>query len=752
MVALPLRPTVDALTLHISCLEGKEDFHGNPRIIDDRDDPLHDTTTAPVQLLEESEYRYEITGLDDGATVRLEPTELFSPDNASHTSGRLFTGRSVGNVSVSVSSDDDPFGRTTFEIRSRKLEYLTDYRWMLEGVSSDVADILLSSFAPANVHLGQDWFKHSQSLYPRFALLNSVLTGDEFDGAIATILSDPHNEYRTFTEQVDPGKGIRGGSDLSRSLTRPGARVDAPGLDMGKVATLPREIDQTRHEESSDTVPNRFVKFALESWRETVGDVLDRIGTSDDDSAHRGVVEAETLLATIDNVLTTPLMRSTGRLEGFPSSNQVLQRRSGYREVFRLFIQADAAAALEWGPTESVFPAGSKDVATLYEYWTYLELAKIVESLGFGIDKSALISVSDNGLVLNLNQGSTPVVKGSGQAAGREMTVELYYNKSFRRGSGTWTRTVRPDCSIRFNLSDSLSPATDVWVHFDAKYRIHDVSEAFGGSDDENQKGTSGSQTERGALSDDLMKMHTYRDAITRTAGSYVLYPGDIVGAEKSRFEKYQEVLPGLGAFAMRPVSDGHTASAQSQVLADFLADVIRYMASRGTAFERSDFWQQRSYDETAPVVEPTSLLTEPPADTAVLLGYVKDDDHWAWIVNEGEYNLRADDREGAVDMASDMLRAQFLLAYSFDGSTPRLFRLGGRIAVLSAEDLLRSGYINPRGNRYACLNIDRELNMSPDMTVETIESIRDHVAGSAVVGAPVLARWSDVFARTRGT
>ena len=50
--------------------------------------------------------------------------------------------------------------------------------------------------------------------------------------------------------------------------------------------------------------------------------------------------------------------------------------------------------------------------------------------------------------------------------------------------------------------------------------------------------------------------MHAYRDAIRRTAGAYVLYPGN--DGDDKRFEEFDhrgfhEVLPGLGAFAIRP-------------------------------------------------------------------------------------------------------------------------------------------------------------------------------------------------------
>src|SRR6266550_3562221 len=46
--------------------------------------------------------------------------------------------------------------------------------------------------------------------------------------------------------------------------------------------------------------------------------------------------------------------------------------------------------------------------------------------------------------------------------------------------------------------------------------------------------------------------MHAYRDAIRRTEGAYVIYPGRH-GQENDSWFAFNDVLPGLGAFALRP-------------------------------------------------------------------------------------------------------------------------------------------------------------------------------------------------------
>ncbi len=98
-----------------------------------------------------------------------------------------------------------------------------------------------------------------------------------------------------------------------------------------------------------------------------------------------------------------------------------------------------------------------------------------------------------------------------------------------------------------------------VHVHFDAKYRVERVGELLGDSSDDEglREETRRARTRHGPLAKyaDLLKMHAYRDAIRRTAGAYVLYPGK--PGDGQMFQGFHEVLPGLGAFAIRPDKDG---------------------------------------------------------------------------------------------------------------------------------------------------------------------------------------------------
>ena len=643
-------------TLRIECPDALEWKGGIPYLIDADSGPDAGGAVSEVQLLEESEYVYRIDGV--GGPVRLEPTEIFNSDDRTQMAGRLRPGRYVGTVAVDVfSQDGDRLGEGAFEVRSRKLDYLSDFQWMLNRIASEATDLLLSRFAPAAVTLRPDGEAPASTLYSRFALLGSLLDSDELESALQFILHRPHSEYLTVTEAVRPSRGLRSGRHLARALTGPGPRQQIrSGVAPRGLTTLPEHVDQVRHVETVDTVPNRFVKYALARWRAIASDIAERLEGLEDPAARRGVGEAGELVEELDRMLSAPLFSDVGELDHFPAGNQVLQRREGYRDLLRAFFQVEAAASIQWGDTDEVFPAGSKDVATLYEYWVYLELARIISEIPtFTMDRSTLVELSPGGFTLKLRQGKQSVVRGTGLRNGRRLDIDLFYNRTFRRSSGetgTWTREVRPDCSLRIRSSDSLAEYDDVWLHFDAKYRVQNVYEALG----EDAASDDPTLTQSSALTDDLLKMHTYRDAIKRTAGSYVLYPGQEPDPSRSRFERYHEILPGIGAFALRPTATGSTSAETEKVLQQFTTDVIDYVSSRGTGLERADFWTQRTYAKRPETVPPTTALTAPPADTLVLIGFVKSEAHWAWIEQTRLYNLRADDRPGSVDLSSRLL------------------------------------------------------------------------------------------------
>ena len=232
-------------------------------------------------------------------------------------------------------------------------------------------------------------------------------------------------------------------------------------------------------------------------------------------------------------------------------------------------------------------------MAALYEYWCYFLLLDVISKV-VTFDRPPavdLIEASQSGLHFRLRAGRSLDLVATHVADGSRWNVRYSYNRTFNgvlptlEGSyprpGSWTRPMRPDYSISIWPSGMTEYAAEIeeqisHLHFDAKYRVESYSGLFGMADDlgeaeDDQLAQSSGRAKRS----DLLKMHAYRDAIRRSAGAYVLYPGPASG--DMGWIEYHEILPGLGAFAARPGHEGRTEA----VLRAFLSDVLKHITQR---------------------------------------------------------------------------------------------------------------------------------------------------------------------------
>jgi hypothetical protein len=139
-----------------------------------------------------------------------------------------------------------------------------------------------------------------------------------------------------------------------------------------------------------------------------------------------------------------------------------------------------------------------------------------------------------------------------------------------------------------------------------------------------------------------------------------------------------------------------------------------------------------------------TDFLDEPPADTGVLLGFIRSAEHRQWIERVRQYNIRAGDRVGAVEIGGRELGAKLLLLYEHHS--------GGGLGVVgvarvvrwrpaTSADLMASGYPGPRGDLYFVADLEFVEPLptwtgSIDLGLLTA-GVRD--------GSPVVVTWWDV-------
>jgi len=694
-----------------------------------------DPTLAPIQLLESEEYRYEIH-VPNAASIQTDREDVFEADTKAGNVGRLRPRLYTGTLPVTVRADGRVVGEVAFEVRSRKLDYLKDFRRMLLDIADKGAEVIMERFAPAEQRFAIDDSADAQTLYQRFAFLRSLLTDDGLNAAIQHILARPHVTWELLEEQRRPERGFRPSSMTSRALGGAGSRGPAPAHLLPLIESLPRQITSARTETSLDNAPNQFVRFALARWRDVLHLIRDGLGQSDGIAARRGAQEVSAVLDHLDGLLEEELFREVGELTAFPAGNQVLQKREGYRDVFRAYLQFELAAKLAWKGGEDVYRAGQRDVAKLYEYWAFLQLAGVTAALcGQSFDLSQLLEVDAQGLGLRLREGRETVAGGTVVRLGRRLRLELAFNKTFSAPvGGSWSTELRPDCSLEIR-SDDLDGAwfEPVWLHFDAKYRIESLKEVLDQVVPSGPKG--------GVKRDDILKMHAYRDAIQRSAGAYVLFPG----SEPWKVPEYQELLPGIGAFPLRP-SDSVTGNGTYE-LARFLEDVLDHVATQITQHERGRYWNGRVYERAAVVgtkMPAAQFLRRPAADTRVLLGYVRGARHLRWIHDRKLYNLRATGSRGRVGLRGSELNADLVILYGRSVNGIEVWRGGGRPELHTIDEMNNLGYPSPTGRAYYCIPIqEAEVGeWGQLLTPAFILELRNRIAPDVPQGWPVATSW----------
>ena len=601
------------------------------------------------------------------------------------------------------------------EVRSRKLDYKTDYRLMMEDISARCVDLLGDWRAAAHFKAVPDAGADARTAGQRFAFVRALLDSQGFRDALHRITSQPHQRWELQAQDQALARGIRPDRRTLTQLARGARRVPLPATHplQGRLASVPERVTVWRAVHVEDTPENRFVKFALQGFQHFLAQVARKVPA---DTQPRLLAEVAALRTQLDLALNSDVLRHVGQPAGLPLGSPVLQQREGYREVLQSWLRFALAARLVWQGGEAVYGAGQRDVATLYEYWTFFSLLDLVSAL-FTLDKPAgksLLEPTADGFGLKLKAGRFLALDGRSRQHGRLLRVQLAYNRSFggaklRGQAGSWTEAMRPDITLslwpdEFSPSQAEQQELMVHVHFDAKYRVEglfdllDADAAVGASADNDDpalaaalEGERQQQAQGSYKRADLLKMHAYRDAIRRTQGAYVLYPGQ----RDLRRQGFHEVLPGLGAFALRP-------GAGSDALRKFLFDVVAHVCDRASAREQLSDAAYRNYrvEETSPlyaaVPERMALGTAerhtPPRQTHVLLGWCKGLDHLAWVRQHGLYNFRMDAGRGSLALSPEVAGASYLLLHGVGGqAVPGLWRIvqpqaGPR--VLSSQSL----------------------------------------------------------------
>jgi len=330
------------------------------------------------------------------------------------------------------------------------------------------------------------------------------------------------------------------------------------------------------------------------------------------------------------------------------------------------------------------------------------------------------------------------------------LNARFSYNKRFnvtkdRAAGGSWTRRLHPDYTLTFwpdGHSEEEAERNEllVHVHLDAKYRVEDLEGLFGmeGADDADD------ETDGNYKRQDLLKMHAYRDAIKRSQGAYVLYPGR--SNKLVQFSGFHEILPGLGAFGVAPDERGRAQGMGE--LSRFLDETLAHLCNRTTAQERSSFHVLQAYRSKFDIGPYTALpLPEndvfgknlrglPPAEHMVMVAWNYEEEQLEWTKANNIGVVRLGSLSGAWRVQAELSGVRHLLLHGRvgvpSGGLWRLRAPGYRI--LTDVDLAATGYPVPVfGEIYAIFDVASEPDWpsvvwSPKMLIRAIRNFESSI------------------------
>ena len=509
--------------------------------------------TEPAVFFEQTDYSVWVDFKSDKVTEarfdspRKDVNERFSwKKDKQLLAGFLNYGNEIGRADIPIVYTLDGVQKRfvfSYDVISAKLDYHNDWKIIVKDIEEEYRmlslDYLRRTYHGIQEGAGETfdliWWNIFHSLQ------------EQFIKACHNIIDRPRHRLRSIEDYKR--------ADQIRHFT--------PMLEQQIAEHRSEETRLYRVEEQQNTYntpENRFLKHALSTIQKRYATLADRILKQNNGLAETERTRISDTAQQLTHLTRNPFFRTVGRYEGIKQESLVLQRDVNYSKIYRTFAILQKSFSLN----DVLYRMETKDIATLYEIWCFIQVEKVVKELTHA-DVEQDNRQELNGLFtysLGKGEHSKIIFKKD------DVTLaELIYNprhsdKDDVKGIGNLeSKTVpqKPDIVLQLT-KDDLQEGMKLTYLFDAKYRL----EKDGANDV--------------PPDDAINQMHRYRDAIYFNAkhdneqlkkeviGGYILFPGKM--DEASRFRHSIDEV-NIGAFPMRPDQKQH------QLLAAFIKELL---------------------------------------------------------------------------------------------------------------------------------------------------------------------------------
>ena len=478
----------------------------------------------------------------------------------------------VGKSFLDVRKNGINSVKIPIEVRSKKIDYFNQYSSMIADLSQHALSLIFEVNSPLYQEFELD-YRQKETYYEDFMFLEYLFRQDNLPSIFEYVSKNLHSQLVNHSETVPISFAANVNQNtLKNIISKPNNLVksDANLMIVEKLnGYIPSEIEQIKHEDTIDTPENRFFKYFLELIQELVEKLIS--------TSKEGYINDKLLYFDdeIEHYLSNKYFNHISSMDYVPFNSQILQKKEGYREIFKYFLMLEFSFKLCWDEINDQFKGFEKKLSELYEYWCYFKLLKVLNDLSI-----RKISFEDV-FKINKDNWSISIKKGIGSRKkfylnlyGYDIEIELFYNLRFSDGSRyrSYSLAFKPDYTLLIKINDEIN-----YIHFDAKYRseleiidFYNKIESNRELDEGIEKRDSLEEKERLFKDGDIYKMHTYKDSILMTEGSYVLYPGN----RTKQFFETNTIIPSVGAFSLTPGKD----DVEENNLEVFIKEVIRIL------------------------------------------------------------------------------------------------------------------------------------------------------------------------------
>lgn len=582
-------------------------------------------------------------------------------------SGFVNYGNEIGRSELNLKYTDHQgvhFFTLYYEVLSTKLDYHEHWQTIVQDVEAEY-NMLALDFLKKTYH----GFTTDTSAPQQDLIWWNVFSQvqERFLRACRMIIDRPHNRLKPINEYLK--------ADRIKRLT--------PQLE-NQVANHRKEADRlylvSEYQLNNNTPENQFLKYAVKSIYQRYSSLFSKIKSSYGIPKSKRD-ELENVESDLRYFVNHPFFRNVSAFKGLSQVSLVLQNGSGYRDVYQSWIILRQGYSLNDG----LYKLETKDIATLYEIWCFIQVIKIVREITSENPQQNCRTEMNKIFSHELTTGE------KGRVLFEQNGIELVYNPKHDQEENDTismehlvSKTVPQKPDIVLQLSKRIRNSDLKFTYlFDAKYRID--------------------KRERSGVdippADAINQMHRYRDAIyfegkesaegllkKEIIGGYILFPGngDSLKVQETNFYKAIDEI-NIGAFPLRP-----NDTENRKLLVDFIKGLIEN--------DGANLLLQKN------VIPQKGLSYNFPQGVLTLYGITG---NLSWVMANHLYPIPL---EIFNKQAVNLMECNTLVV--FDSKQAFEYKITKKgTMILSKNELAGKGYANPRHNFYFMVHLDERSN-----------------------------------------